>query len=83
MGWQNPPVPWSELERTLSGRARRDHSANNPLADSAPGYSRKRPAYVADDLEVHRPDGPVVPYAELHCHSNFSFLDGASAIRRS
>ena len=32
MGWQNPPVPWSELERTLSGRARRDHSANNPLA---------------------------------------------------
>jgi len=21
---------------------------------------------------------PVVPYAELHCHSNFSFLDGAS-----
>ena len=67
----------------MSGRARRDHSANNPLADSAPGYSRKRPAYVADDLEVHRPDGPVVPYAELHCHSNFSFLDGASATRRS
>jgi error-prone DNA polymerase len=22
--------------------------------------------------------GPPVPYAELHCHSNFSFLDGAS-----
>ena len=22
--------------------------------------------------------GPVVPYAELHCHSAFSFLDGAS-----
>ncbi len=22
---------------------------------------------------------PVVPYAELHCHTNFSFLDGASA----
>src|SRR6185436_11647308 len=22
--------------------------------------------------------GPRVPYAELHCHSNFSFLDGAS-----
>ena len=78
MGWNNPAMPWSELEQTLSGRARRDHSANNPLADSAPGYSRKRPAYVADDLEVHRPDGPVVPYAELHCHSNFSFLDGVS-----
>ncbi len=25
-----------------------------------------------------RPDVPVTPYAELHCHSNFSFLDGAS-----
>ncbi|CAN0105293.1 unnamed protein product, partial [Phaeothamnion confervicola] len=22
--------------------------------------------------------GPTTPYAELHCHSNFSFLDGAS-----
>ncbi len=27
---------------------------------------------------VNRPVEPVVPYAELHCHSNFSFLDGAS-----
>ncbi|GAA1111355.1 error-prone DNA polymerase [Arthrobacter flavus] len=24
-------------------------------------------------------DGPLVPYAELHVHSNFSFLDGASS----
>ncbi len=78
MGWVNPPVPWRELEQNLSGRARRDHSASNPLADSAPGYSRKRPAYVPDDQAVRRPDGPVVPYAELHCHSNFSFLDGVS-----
>src|SRR5207245_6286246 len=22
--------------------------------------------------------GPPMPYAELHCHTNFSFLDGAS-----
>jgi DNA polymerase III alpha subunit len=27
---------------------------------------------------VRPPDELVVPYAELHCHSNFSFLDGAS-----
>jgi DNA polymerase III alpha subunit len=28
-----------------------------------------------------RPERPVaqIPYAELHCHTNFSFLDGASA----
>ena len=25
-----------------------------------------------------RPDLPYQPYAELHCHSNFSFLDGVS-----
>ncbi|WP_153002061.1 PHP domain-containing protein, partial [Leucobacter chromiiresistens] len=25
------------------------------------------------------PPGPVVPYAELHAHSHFSFLDGASS----
>ena len=26
-----------------------------------------------------RPAGPTVPYAELHAHSSFSFLDGASS----
>ena len=25
-----------------------------------------------------RPGLPYQPYAELHCHSNFSFLDGVS-----
>ena len=25
------------------------------------------------------PPSPPRPYAELHCHTNFSFLDGASA----
>src|SRR5690606_16966935 len=41
-----------------------------------PAFSRKRPAYeVPDQIEM---PGAVVPYAELHCHSNHSFLDGAS-----
>ena len=53
-------------------------SADNPTDDSAPGYKRKRPAYETQAPAVERPDGPVVPYAELHCHSNFSFLDGTS-----
>lgn len=44
--------------------------------DDGPG-SRKRKPYRPKD-EVRRPDGPVTPYAELHVHSNFSFLDGAS-----
>ena len=55
-----------------------DNSEDNPEGDNAPGYSHKRPAYKPDEQRVKRPTGPVVPYAELHCHSNFSFLDGVS-----
>ena len=78
MGWHNPDVTWGELERQMSGRAARDRTVHNPEGDSAPGYSHKRPAYAADQEQVQRPSGPVVPYAELHCHSNFSFLDGVN-----
>ncbi|WP_349898114.1 error-prone DNA polymerase [Parafrigoribacterium soli] len=73
MGWNNPPIPWSELERGLSGRP--------PLATSAESesegpWSRKRSAY--EPLPLPEPVSGV-PYAELHAHSNFSFLDGASS----
>src|SRR5688500_2631079 len=75
MGWRNPPIPWSELERRLSdGRPR----VTPPGADGgdSPAWSRKRQNYAAPpDL---RQGISGVPYAELHCHSNFSFLDGAS-----
>ncbi|KRC50310.1 MULTISPECIES: error-prone DNA polymerase [unclassified Nocardioides] len=67
MGWNNPPVPWRELERRLSGRA--------PDME-APVSRRKRPR--AEPEQVVRPDG-APPYAELHCHTHFSFLDGASS----
>ena len=72
MGWSNPPIPWGELERRLSARPRRPDAPR----DDGP-VTRKRKTYRARE-EVRPPDGPVVPYAELHCHSNFSFLDGAS-----
>ena len=62
----------------MSGRPMPDNSADNPDGDNAPGYSHKRPAYEPDKQRVKRPTGKVVPYAELHCHSNFSFLDGVS-----
>ncbi|MGQ0519661.1 MAG: error-prone DNA polymerase [Actinomycetota bacterium] len=29
-------------------------------------------------MDAERPAATTTPYAELHCHSNFSFLDGAS-----
>jgi error-prone DNA polymerase len=79
MNWHNPRVSWSELERQMSGRPenRRPPSLVNDEDDSAPGFSRKRPAYTPAAVD-DRPDEPFVPYAELHCHSDFSFLDGAS-----
>jgi error-prone DNA polymerase len=83
MGWDNPPIPWSELERKLSGRSRPPAPADELLeADGGdgPAWSRHRPPYDPDpDDKPRRPEGPVVPYAELHCHSYYSFLDGASS----
>jgi error-prone DNA polymerase len=42
-------------------------------------HSHKRPAYMPPPLEELADGEAVVPYAELHAHSNFSFLDGASS----
>ncbi|MEJ3743712.1 error-prone DNA polymerase [Actinomycetes bacterium KLBMP 9797] len=76
MGWNNPPISWGEMEGRLSGRP----VVVDPLAVDGDGgdsaaWSRKRPPYQPPALI--RAESPV-PYAELHCHSNFSFLDGAS-----
>jgi error-prone DNA polymerase len=83
MGWNNPNMPWAELERRLSGRRR---PVGPPTSTGEPGdggdspaWSRKRGAYDPPPEERPQPPAePTVPYAELHCHSNFSFLDGAS-----
>lgn len=85
MGWSNPPVPWSELERTLSGAGqpvRIDPARTRTRigdGSDAPAWSRKRHPYQppcdATAPDVHA----TVPYVELHAHSAFSFLDGASS----
>ncbi|MFJ8811417.1 error-prone DNA polymerase [Amycolatopsis thermoflava] len=78
MGFNNPPVPWEELERRLAGRPETADGGDSPA------WSRKREGYVRPStVEAPRGDDHAggrrrVPYAELHCHSNFSFLDGAS-----
>ncbi|MBX7160987.1 MAG: error-prone DNA polymerase [Acidimicrobiia bacterium] len=77
MGWNNPPWSWAELEGVLSGR-RDGRAAGSPSPNAGgdgPGWTRKRQPFEAGG--VRRRDG-AVPYAELHCHSSFSFLDGAS-----
>ena len=70
MAFNNPRMTWSELERTLSGTGRPDHTR---LELDTPTSHRRKPF---EPRTTRRPG--EVPYAELHCHSNFSFLDGAS-----
>ncbi len=82
MGWDNPPVPWREFERRLSWR-QQDKTAED---------SGEQPARPVTQLPAARREaaGPTrrrglgqgqapVPWAELHCHSAYSFLDGASS----
>jgi error-prone DNA polymerase len=79
MGYHNPPIPWSELERKLSDRRRPGGPPVDADGGDSPAWSRSRQPYApATEHRAQPPAGQVVPYAELHCHSNFSFLDGAS-----
>ncbi|HXP13733.1 MAG TPA: PHP domain-containing protein, partial [Actinomycetes bacterium] len=81
MGWQNPPLPWSELERRLAGRPPPADQPPRVDGGDAPAWSsRRQPCRSpADQSPGERgPGRVVVPYAELHCHSNASFLDGGS-----
>jgi len=68
MGFHNPPMRWRELVETLEGRARDAEPVDAPVSAS-------RGPYVPPPIE--RPSD-AVPYAELHAHSSYSFLDGAS-----
>src|SRR3954471_18338104 len=62
-------MPWSELERRLSwGKA---------VPGPSHPESRHRQPYEPPPATLTR-GRSAVPYAELHCHTNFSFLDGAS-----
>ncbi|WP_040494523.1 PHP domain-containing protein, partial [Ilumatobacter nonamiensis] len=90
MGFNNPSWSWSELESALSDRGRTPQAPRTGRDGRAPGspswnaggdgpaWSRKRQPFEAPPVSEPRPSGITVPYAELHCHSNFSFLDGAS-----
>lgn len=73
MGWSQGPPTWAEMERVLDGRPNR-HAPPGDGGDG-PAWSRKRPPYEPPTRERGR---SAVPYAELHAHSAFSFLDGAS-----
>ncbi len=115
MGFNNPSMPWKDVEALLSGRwtpeqhqqnqqnQQHEHQAGEgseargkdgraPGSPSwnaggdGPAWSRKRQPFLPSfqpsspdtTRPLMRPDAPTTAYAELHCHSNFSFLDGAS-----
>ncbi|SKD38784.1 Error-prone DNA polymerase [Mycobacteroides abscessus subsp. massiliense] len=73
VGWSQGPSTWTEMERVLDGR-RNPHAPPGDGGDG-PAWSRRRQPYEPPPQERGR---SVVPYAELHAHSAFSFLDGAS-----
>ncbi|HEY2794131.1 MAG TPA: PHP domain-containing protein, partial [Micromonosporaceae bacterium] len=66
-------LTWQQLKARMTG------TVVDPLAHAdggdGPGFSRKREPYEPVGV---RKGVSTIPYAELHCHSNFSFLDGAS-----
>jgi len=66
------------MQRVLEGKPRLAGPSPESPADGgdSPAWSRKR----GDYRPVQRPQrsGTSVPYAELHVHSAYSFLDGAS-----
>ncbi|GAA4068572.1 error-prone DNA polymerase [Microbacterium laevaniformans] len=65
---------WSEMARLLGSP---DIGGDKePDGGDGPAFSRKRGKYEPPPIE--RP-ADAVPYAELHAHSSFSFLDGASS----
>ncbi|MFS6531066.1 error-prone DNA polymerase [Microbacterium aurugineum] len=79
MGWHNPPLSWNELERTLSGE-----ESPSPPPGAEPKNTRSDPGPVSRRRKRTPPIGiprphDAVPYAELHAHSSYSFLDGASS----
>ncbi len=79
MGFDNPIIPWRELERRLSDRKAK--RAAPPREGDAATNVQSLPH---QDFENHlgdsaASDGCHVPYAELHSHSRFSFMFGSSA----
>jgi error-prone DNA polymerase len=85
VGFNNPDVSWRELERQLAGRPKPASAPGYKPADGdggdSPAWSRKRQPYQPPDQPPDQPMSTLIDqpaYAELHCHSNFSFLDGAS-----
>ncbi len=74
MGWDNPPVPWREFERRLSWG-----TAGHAGQGGSPQGAEPGPEPDAIQPVIQLPVASTPAWAELHCHSSYSFLDGASS----
>ncbi|MFI6843129.1 error-prone DNA polymerase [Kitasatospora sp. NPDC050467] len=73
----HPTLPWSELHRRLAGGSPGpEGGAVVPLRRRAGARLPAQPAEAAGPTARTGPTAPA--WAELHVHSAFSFLDGAS-----
>ena len=71
-GWPGAPGarrPRRSPPRTLRAGQRRRHRT---------GRRRRHHTGQRRRYRAPAPRGPVIPWAELHCHSSYSFLDGAA-----
>ena len=79
MGFDNPIIPWRELERRLSDRASPRPEPNGAArSDPVEPLDLTGRAKPSEGAAPQRHGLPRVPYAELHAHSRFSFMDGSS-----
>ncbi len=77
MGWDNPPVPWRELRRRMTWGGEGEPAPRQPRPAGPRQPAPRQPRPAGPRRPVPRP-AAVTPWAELHCHSSFSFLDGAA-----
>jgi error-prone DNA polymerase len=84
MSFNNPLMPWRELNRTLSWTRHGDlELVDETSAEGTSGSvdGREPGGAPVRAVPIPSPTGSSVPYAELHAHSAYSFLDGASTPR--
>ena len=64
MGWDNPPIPWRDLRKKM---------------EWGQGQAGPRPAGGQEATPPPRRRASGQKWAELHCHTSYSFLDGAAS----
>ncbi|HEX6325690.1 MAG TPA: error-prone DNA polymerase, partial [Jiangellaceae bacterium] len=74
MGWHNPPISWREFNARLTwgSKVAQLHPEQWQVASASP------PEIASASPPEIAAGGSALPWAELHCHSSYSFLDGAS-----